>query len=278
MNERFNFLCTFLLSVFLVVVSNCAYSQDLNGYVLDLETNSAIAFANVGIVSHDLGTISNREGYFQLPIAEISGQVTIRISCIGYQARELSLNELETESKIYLSPKDYAIDEVTVRPEGKVKSKGKEKTGKILAVGSRIVQPGAELGVLIKNNHKVKIDGMGLYNPFSKMKDSLTIRVNIYAAKNRMPEQNLLSENILVDLLIDNGINLVDLSNYNIWLEDDFIISYELIDLNKNTLGPQIGGSFSGPKAFFREASQGDWKTFPMNASVGISVYYRNSK
>ena len=62
----FNFSKTFAI----IVLQNFLWSSTLNvsGIILDLETKGPVDNANVFIKNGDIGTTTNQDGYFLLPI------------------------------------------------------------------------------------------------------------------------------------------------------------------------------------------------------------------
>ena len=78
--------------------SSIALSQQFNGQVLDSITKQPISFASVYLVELHTGTTTNTNGNFVLS-SNISGQVHLQISCIGYQTG-VFLTDLSSEKDL----------------------------------------------------------------------------------------------------------------------------------------------------------------------------------
>jgi len=104
-----------------------AYNQVINGTILDAETNDSIPFAAVYLNGTFVGSTSDKYGYFELDIAKDTLR-PITISAIGYYSYTLSNYSTIERQKIYLSPKVYEIQEVSISS----KSLGKERNENLI--------------------------------------------------------------------------------------------------------------------------------------------------
>ena len=83
------------LSVISLFLASYTLSQTtITGRVIDSKTDQPLSGANIVLVGADLGTTSNKEGQYQLSIAE-PGEYVLRVSFIGYKeaVRNLSLGQ-----------------------------------------------------------------------------------------------------------------------------------------------------------------------------------------
>lgn len=87
------------------------FTEKINGRLTD-EKKQAIPFGNLILKNTTIGTISNEAGYFQINYPKELEKDTLIISCIGYESRELVLNELTDTTK--LQSKDFVLDEVVI--------------------------------------------------------------------------------------------------------------------------------------------------------------------
>jgi hypothetical protein len=95
--------------IFLAVSSAALAQPTIEGKIVDAETGKPVPFASVGIVGTARGTSSNLDGEFSL---FVSGAVTVKITCVGYQSMELSsLAEIGT---IQLKPMATQLNEVVI--------------------------------------------------------------------------------------------------------------------------------------------------------------------
>ena len=67
--------------------------QSISGFVLDYEGKSPINDANIFIKEYDIGTVTDENGYFLLPINSISeNQIDLNIKVIGYKNKIIPLD------------------------------------------------------------------------------------------------------------------------------------------------------------------------------------------
>ncbi len=93
-----------------------AQSQQITGYVYDLESNKPLSGVNIFIGGTDPGTSSNSDGSFKLKIKEFP--VLLVFSHVGYQMSRVNLKSANQPSlKIYLRPETKQIGEVTISGE-----------------------------------------------------------------------------------------------------------------------------------------------------------------
>jgi len=108
-----------LIFIFCVLISFPASAQDLyvlEGRVIDEQTRRPLPSANIWIKNTSRGTISNRDGEFQLPIQR--GDHAVIVSYIGYRSDTTSISIPETvEHYVALSPSPVELPEVVVTDE-----------------------------------------------------------------------------------------------------------------------------------------------------------------
>ncbi|MDD2385675.1 MAG: carboxypeptidase-like regulatory domain-containing protein [Bacteroidales bacterium] len=100
----------FLLVILSSLVSNSQIT--ISGFVYDAETKEAIIGANIIDSIGSKGTSTNTQAYYVLQ----TNSPEIKISFIGYQSQEVSLNQSnDTILNIYLKSLSYQLDEVIIR-------------------------------------------------------------------------------------------------------------------------------------------------------------------
>ncbi len=102
---------------------------DIEGIIIDKETNKPLIGASVQLVGTKKGTISNKKGKFELDDIELL-EATIKITYIGYSPYELKVNKKNSKDLlIQLTPISSTTDEVqvTAKAEGKVKAMLEQK-------------------------------------------------------------------------------------------------------------------------------------------------------
>ena len=90
------------------------YSQIINGTVFNNETGKPVPYANVFFNGTTIGTYTDIYGYFKLILPK-DLRYPIAISFIGYESLLISDYPVDKSIKVFLKPKIYKLDEVTVK-------------------------------------------------------------------------------------------------------------------------------------------------------------------
>ncbi len=100
----------------------CGQENDfINGKVIDQKTDEPVVFANVLLKGKAKGVITNMDGSFRFPERYKEEGITLQISSMGYQKKELSLRELSLTSvnTIRLAPAILELTEAVVSAKKK---------------------------------------------------------------------------------------------------------------------------------------------------------------
>lgn len=117
-NHQSNSMTKPLVLLISLLCSNFLYAQI---QIIDSLTSEPIPYVHVKLVRGNKGTITNYNGYFELDSLFMEKD-SIVISCIGYESKSYSLQDLISSSQITLSPAFQQVDEVNI-----TKKKGKYK-------------------------------------------------------------------------------------------------------------------------------------------------------
>ncbi|MCD4697334.1 MAG: carboxypeptidase-like regulatory domain-containing protein [Bacteroidales bacterium] len=106
----------FFLTCFLSILGFWGVSQNeilIVGKVTDMETGSPLLNANITVLEFSIGTITSKEGTFNLVVNELPA--VLKISHVGYEAKFIRISEIPTkEVIIQLKQKTLTLDEVIV--------------------------------------------------------------------------------------------------------------------------------------------------------------------
>lgn len=88
---------------------------NISGQVIEAETGEPLPFAHVFI--SDVGTVSNKEGFFNMAVDESLLNYDLKVSFIGYNSARVSLAGTEDYSslRVELQPVNYELEGVYVR-------------------------------------------------------------------------------------------------------------------------------------------------------------------
>jgi hypothetical protein len=238
--------------------------------LVNADSKQAIAYANIGIVGANVGTVSDLNGSFNLWVDSTYNDETMLFTVIGYQALAIKIAELRKSSNITLlfKEKSYELSEVLVRPDRfKQQTLGVTTKSKMIAAGFKDNVLGYECGILMKVKKTALIKSIHI-NISNCSYDTIFYRLNIYKVQGKMDFENILREAIYIKMpkeLVKDEIH-IDLQAKNIVVDGNFLVTLEHV----KDLGPGYLHFSAGlaDKTYFRKTSQGNWDT----ASVGISI------
>ena len=233
----------FLLLIFFISPFLSAQETNHQGTILDAQYGDPLPYVNIGVIGKNVGTVSDNDGNFTLTISSEYDEDSLQISMIGYERLRFKVadfkQQIQAQPTIELEPSIAQLDEIVIESSGFKKEKvlGNTTTSTAITGGFSENNLGNEVGIVMKI--KKSPSYLKEFNTFITISDYDTVkfRLNVYDLKDGLPNKNLLKENIFITTTIKEGQLTVDLSEYNIFVEDDFFISLEWIeDLGEGNL------------------------------------------
>jgi erythromycin esterase-like protein len=86
--------------------------------LVDAQTGEGIAFASIALANSSKGVTSNALGEFAFHAPGSVLNDYVIISCIGYETKKITINELDKLNQIKLTPQPYLLDEVEIKAKG----------------------------------------------------------------------------------------------------------------------------------------------------------------
>ena len=252
-----------LLLFFFAIQSLSA--QTIEGVLKDSRTGETLPYVNVGVIKKNIGTVSGENGRFKLVIPEGHAADTLRISMIGYATIDLivadAVKRLSANSEIQMKEQATELKEVVVsnRKQGEKLLGNKTESRSIMGAFTSN-KLGNEVGTVMKVKgalNKLKTFNVSIA---SDNNPNVKLRVNFYSLnKKGMPDKLIINENIIVAVPKNSGKLVVDLTPYNIMVEDDFFVSLEWIENSPNTNQVKFSAAFLATPLIARQTSQGEW-------------------
>jgi len=200
----------------------------IEGNIYDAKTNEPIPYVNIGIPKLAIGTVSDDQGFYKIKLT--NNKDTIIISSIGYHQQKLTVRELLQNKYIYLEQQIHKIKEIEILSKrlGKEILLGKKNKNRGLSIGFANRQLGCEIGSVIK----IKKETF-LKSAYFKINhadgDSLLFRVNIYHFEKKNIGENILKENVIIYAPQKRGILTVDLTPFELIINQDVLLTLEWI-------------------------------------------------
>ncbi len=258
--------------ILILSFNNSIFSQtQIIGKVIDTNDKSPLAYVNIGIKEKNIGTISKEDGTFSIDIASEYQSGSLTFSIVGYYESNLSIRDLISNGNvvIQLKEKPTQLEEVVVAGKKLVEKKyGIKRRGAIhFTDGIFKKDDSFEIGQVIRlGNYLAQITSLNLHINSSRP-DSATFRINFYRydIEENIPKERIIEKSILQRHPVNEGWLTFDLSNYNILIKGDVLMSLEFIPETDNDIKQifyevKLGGS---SKSFFRKTSLGQWTRPP---------------
>lgn len=235
---------TTFFSILLVLTHGLAFSQqDYKGQILDSQTGEPLPYVNIGVFGKGIGTVSDEEGLFHLSIDKkrLSPSDVVQFSAMGYKTLKKKVADLQLVyneyPKIVMQTESVVLKEVVVTNRGAFEISdivGYQNYGeKTFGYWKDNIALGGELATKIKVKKGIRRLNTMFFEVFANPSDSVLVRVNIYEmGKSRSTVGNNLNrsnKNILYTILPNTRLAVVDLTPYDIFVKDDFLVSLELL-------------------------------------------------
>ncbi|MDN3658726.1 TonB-dependent receptor [Ferruginibacter paludis] len=129
------------------------HSQNISGVVKDAQTQQALSFCSIQIMQTGVGTSTDVNGKFKLPIPQNMTAVELAISSSGYFSDTITISPTGKHMEVFMTPLSGTLNEVVVTSASKA-TLAKENPVAITSVSSKAIENGAEtniIDVLVKN-------------------------------------------------------------------------------------------------------------------------------
>ncbi len=263
-------ICTTILLI--LGINNLLFSQtQITGKVTDMNGKNPLAYVNIGIKEKNIGTISKEDGSFSIDIPSDYQSGSLTFSIVGYDESNLSIRDLMSTGNVVIQLKEKPIQfkEVVITGNKPVEKKyGTKRRGAIhFTDGIFKKDDSFEIGQVIRlGNTLAQISSLNVHINSSRP-DSADFRINFYRydIEENIPKERIIEKSILQRHAVTEGWLKFDLSNYNIFIKGDVLMSLEFIPETDNDVKQifyevKLGGS---SKSFFRKTSLGQWTRPP---------------
>ncbi len=249
--------------------------RDYKGLILDKDTNEPIPYVNIGFPNKGVGTVSDEQGLFHLEFEADQFRSTdiLQFSSLGYSSVNKKVSELQFSyneyPKIFMAPEAEQLNAVVVTDAGLFESKesiGYKSGGhQFYGYWKDNVALGGELATKIRVKKGLRKLDEFTFEVWGNTSDSVLVRINFYKTDGNdgFPGTNLNTSgrNILHTIKSTPGVARVNLSELDLFVRDDFIVSLELLKVyGKSKIGLVLAGANNRyTDSFKKYASQDEW-------------------
>ena len=199
---------------------------------------------------------------------------TLRFSYIGYRSYSVKVSDFidMNNGNVSLEKKEYELAELVIRPKNVRQRRLGITAGKIMSTSFCYLSSvgGHETGLLIENNKTVFVKEVSI-NVADFDCDTAFFRINFYKPFENLQFGNILNNPIYQSITkqdIKNGKITIDLRQYGLVIEHDFLVVYEHLDL-RGTHICFCANPFR--ESYQRRVSHGIWRTTSFGG-ISISV------
>ena len=239
----------------------------IRGRVTDEKNHEGISYVNIGVPEKNRGTVSQADGNFTFKIDSTQTGDSVLFSIVGYDSKMIAVSNLLKQKRplvISLQQRITQMNEVVVSSKlMPLEIKGNTTKSGVVSIGLPLKFMGSETGIKINlGKHPVFIKNFS-FNINENRLDTAVFRMNIYNIKKGKPFQNILAQNILVKIGNQKGKFALNLSDYNLVMQGEILLSLEWIEgavARKNNGAIFLSAGFLNSSTWHRLTSQSSWK------------------
>lgn len=215
----------------------------VSGNITDAKTKKALSYVNIGVLGTELGTVSNKSGDFNLTLSRDHSKNVIRISSIGYQPVDISIDSIFSLNRnidITLHEEISELNEIVLQSKTwKYKTLGNKTESTFIGHLFYYQQLGKEMGIRMNVGKKpMFVESFNFHISYNRFSARSFFRLNMYHIENGKPTRNILQQNIIIPVdPKQTGMVSVDLKDYDIVLNEDVITTLEWVD-NEGEIKP----------------------------------------
>ena len=266
-----------IILFFFLILSNPTLGQ-IKGVCID-QKGEVISYVNISVKGEKVGTVSNEKGQFLLLTNRILSTDTLKFSHIGF--KPLNIIASEVKGNIVLKENYDQLEEVLITKKKSFKRReiGTLRKRNMITLYSFSKGLGNEIGKLINVKKGIEYELLECKIKIANIDfKQVTIRVNFYKIKsnNQVDKSPYNNEDIIVKINKEGDVS-IPLSEYNLILDSDFLVSIEWIDFKekkkKSSLIEYASNVYSGP-FFYRQNKNVEWEkqSLKYNTGLGISL------
>lgn len=263
-----------------MLLLNFFYSQNIAGTVYDTD-NKTISGVVIGIEGQNRGDITDENGSFDVDLTNIDKSGNLIAYLGGFEPYKIKISDYLNHNNhdIILKEKVTDIQQVVLIPQKTyTKNIGEDKKSKTRYCGYDSKKNKAlfnEFAIKIKNNKKLKIKNININVCDYKIETPISLIFDIYKSKKDLPGESVLTETLSKEVTnadIKNNTISLDISDKNIWLDEDFFVSVRTANDFKGYIYFS-GNIFTFSQKTYYRVYYGDWKEFSSGVpSINLDV------
>jgi len=274
---------TSVVVILCTCITTASLGQEVYGVVSDSKTHEPLAYVHIGVTGKNMGVISRDNGSFKIDLSKAERTDSLVFSIIGYETQSYLASNVRGPIDVRMAPIVYRSEEFVVfrdtRPPKPEKKLGRHTPTKTAEPHSGIEEFGfgGEIGVKISPEGGKYFVNDARFHMQSNTVDSILFRINLYFVdENDMPAECILQREIFTTARKKMQWIVAELRDENIVMEEDLIVTYEVVRVwfnkrDENQMFFSSGEGYEEGGIYFRPSSQAAWTT---DASRGPAAMY----
>ncbi|MDV7695724.1 carboxypeptidase-like regulatory domain-containing protein [Chryseobacterium soli] len=263
----------------IILIAGKLSSQKISGKILT-EKKEPVSDARIGISNEDIGGITDKDGNYSIDISTVESSKILKVVVNGYEPFQIKLSDFAAlkNHSIFLKEKSMNIEEVHIIPKKYVAKNFGTKNSKRVYCGynsedvNKIFQ---EYAIKVRNNKKLKIKKINVELSSVALEKPALLIFDVQNSINDYPGTSVVNETLKLTISNENIQNnriSLDVSDKNIWLNEDFFISVRISEDFKGKM--YFGGNiFAFSKSTYFRNYFGEWKKYSSGEpSINVDV------
>ncbi|MCF2443979.1 carboxypeptidase-like regulatory domain-containing protein [Dyadobacter sp. CY345] len=215
--------------------SSSLFGQTFSGIIVDSQNGTPLPYANIGVKGKSIGGIADSKGHFHINISNAVLTDTIVVSYLGYANKTFvksSLSESKYDIKLISNP--LLLHEVVTRGKREIIVIGnKNPSSRYTGWGDYVSSRGRLRGVAIETKETpLQLSKFKMHLDACEF-DSVRFRLHFLPIGENYSgnlKEEIIKENVFFNVVNDQKWVTVDLSRYNLVIDQNIIVAVEWVD------------------------------------------------
>lgn len=269
-----------MLVLLLSVSSLVGYAQTrVTGVVVDAATQEALPAVSIRLRRVALGVSSGQDGSFTLSVPGAYERDSLRFSCLGYADSLVALSALPSGQthRVYLRKQQAILGPVAVTARQWVERKvGVTSAKALIHFTDGTLQPGKpfEIAQLMRVGTSGALLTSANLHLAANLPDSISLALRFYRlTDDDWPSTLLVAQPIYQRVVIRQGWLRLDLTPYNLYLTQDFVLGITLLPDSTARYAVPVEIKLGGKaKSFMRPVGEQVWRVPPHHYRLYITA------
>jgi hypothetical protein len=258
------------LTLIFILITISFQAQKISGNILD-ENNNPISEIRIGIENEEIGDVTDSNGNYTITLTNIDENKNIKVIAAEYNPFLIRISDFIKSQNytIILEKKIINLEPVVINPKKYVHKNFGTSNSKKAYSEHNSNDPDdiyKEFAIKIKNKKKLHIKNININIVDYKFEKTATFIFDVQGDKNGFPDdaQSLVNEPLKVTVTendIKNKKVSIDVSNKNIWTDNDFFVLVRIAEDFKGKFS-FAGNIFAFSKDTYHRNYFGEWKKY----------------